>query len=162
MSTKNLARTLIEGGRSRWNKSERSTSHREERALTRAYLTRALQQRGELDEVIGRRSKVFKDFRDKLGPPRRWLRSRAGRPWNKVRAEMFERFDPRSLAGQHILFGHLLQEVQMSGDDHLRGSWQYRFFVDAHGILRELPVRRRKPPGSTRRKRPREEEVEAG
>lgn len=81
MATKNLARTIIEGGRDRYNKWQRNYSHREERALTREHFARAR----ELDDGfealgIGRRTKVYKGFRDKLGAPRRWLRSQVGRP----------------------------------------------------------------------------------
>ena len=147
MSTKNLARTIIEGGRAPHNKWERAQSHRDERALTRAYLERAARVEDGFETLaIGLRPKVYKGFADKLGPPRRWLRSRVGRPWSKVRAEMFERFDPRSLAGQHILFDHMLQEVRMWSDDRIVFRWRQDLFVDRHGILRAAPGERRTPP----------------
>lgn len=144
MSTKNLARTIIEGGRARYNKWQRAASHATERAVTRAHLVHAVRQEDGFEALaIGVRPKVYKGFADKLGPPRRWLRSHVGRPWNKVRSEMFARFDPRTLAGQHIVFDHLLQEVN-AGHDLARGFWRSDFIVDAHGILREAKLRRKR------------------
>lgn len=136
MSTKNLARTIIEGGRNGYNKSQRKHSHTQERALARAHVIDGMRLADGFDGLaIGKRPKVYKSFADKLGAPRRWLRSHVGRPWSVVRSEMFERFDPRTIAGQHILFDHMLREVRMPSDNvwrHHRGE----LFVDAHGMLR--------------------------
>lgn len=144
MSTKNLARTLIEGGRASYNKGQRKHSHSQERVLTRAYLARASQYDDGFDaHVIGIRPKVLKDFADKLGAPRRWLDSHVGQPWSKVRSEMFQRFDPRSLAGRHIIFGHLLREVMMWNDPQL-DHYRYTYVIDRNGILRERDRRERR------------------
>lgn len=146
MSTKDLARTLIEGGRRYYNNWERRESHAQERSLTRTYLARASSLEDGFDALaIDKRPKVPRDFHDKLAAPRRWLRSQAGRPWDKVRALMFQRFDPRSLAGQHIIYDHLLGEVQLWGEDHHPARRWRRFYVDAHGILR-APLRPRRKP----------------
>src|SRR5262245_18917618 len=111
MSTKNLARTLIEGGRSNYNKHERRQSHGEERARLRDYLARAREVEDGYDLELRERHRVPKDFSDKLGAPRRWLISHAGKPWDYVRAAMFARFNPQTLAGRHIIYDHLLGEV---------------------------------------------------
>lgn len=144
MATKNLARTIIEGGRARYNKWERNYSHKEERALTREYFARARELEDGCEALsIGRRPKVYKGFRDKLGAPRRWLRSQVGRPWDKVRSEIFSRFNPRSLAGQHIIFDHLLEEVVIHDvHDRWRG-WRSNLYVDRHGILRAKKPQKR-------------------
>lgn len=144
MATKNLARTIIEGGRARYNKFERRYSHRQERALARAYFSRASKQAEGFEALsIRERTKVYKGFDDKLGAPRRWLRSQVGRPWNKVRSEIFTRFNPRSLAGQHIIFDHLLEEVRVHEVVHWR-AWRYDLYVDRHGILRAPPQEKRR------------------
>lgn len=138
MATKNLARTLIEGGRAGYNKRERRQSHGDERALVRSYLARV---RGEHDgfdaHALEPRGRVLKDFDDRLAAPRRWLRSHVGRPWDKVRSEMFERFDPRTLAGRHIIFCHLLKEVRR-WDDPKPLYRSDRFLIDRYGILRVI------------------------
>jgi hypothetical protein len=137
MATKNLARTLIEGGRASGNKYARRRSHRLERALTREHIARALATAEGFEALsIGKRPKVYKHFDDKLGPPRRWLRSQVGRPWGKVRSEMVARFNPRTLAGQHILYDHLLPEVRQFGDVRRRAAHAL-LYVDRHGLLRE-------------------------
>jgi hypothetical protein len=151
MSTKNLARTIIEGGRARYNRFERGQSHREERALTRDALARAAQHEDGFDALaIGKRQKVYKRFDDKLAAPERWLRNQVGRPWHAVRAEMFARFDPRTLPGRHIIYCHMLRGVHMYWDPELTRPWLYRrdhLFVDRRGILRFHPreARAREP-----------------
>ncbi|HEX6767239.1 MAG TPA: hypothetical protein VF103_17195 [Polyangiaceae bacterium] len=134
MSTKNLSRTVIEGGRRHGNRAMRRHSNASDRVwerMTSQKLLTAI----ELDDVSYRpRQKVFRDFSDKLAPAERWLRSQVGRPWNKVRSELFARFDTRTTAGRHILFDHLLRSVQE------KPSFQpvyVEFTVDAFGILRE-------------------------
>jgi hypothetical protein len=52
-----------------------------------------------------------KEFSDKLGPLRRFLRSQVGRPWNAVWSEITQTLDSRSLTGQHI-FDHISWEVE--------------------------------------------------
>ncbi len=133
----------MEGGRHRVNKRWRKQSYRTERAAERRYVRLAL--RGDdPDECIGRpwRPKVYKGFDDKLAPAARWLRSRAGRPWAEVEGEIFRTFDTRSLAGRHIVFGHLLPPPWNNPRD---GSWVVcftvgRFWVDEAGVLRNGPL----------------------
>jgi hypothetical protein len=146
MSTKNLARTVIEGGRARYNKWERRHSHAQERFQERMVSSRLLRATALEDVVYAKRGKVYRDFRDKLGPAERWLASQVGRPWNKVRSELITRFDSRTTAGRHIVFCHLLHDVIMSVDEIDIYS-QKQFKVDAHGILRRKskPARWRSP-----------------
>jgi hypothetical protein len=132
MSTKNLSRTVIEGGRYRPNSWARRSSNGLQRAAERAVLgplTRAL----ELDDVtMPKRKKVRRDFADKLGPPKRWLASQVGRPWDRVRAELLAKFDTRTTAGRHIVFDHMLPSVEGRGWPWDRPD----FIVDRRGILR--------------------------
>lgn len=133
MSTKNLARTVIEGGRQHYNQFDRRNSNVVARA--RAHRTeRALRAVSDVDAVVFEpRTPVWRAFSDKLGPARRWLRSQVGRPWNKVTSDLFQRFDVRTTAGRHIVFCHLLQEVNTDGTGPDR---RHDFFVNARGILR--------------------------
>jgi hypothetical protein len=64
------------------------------------------------------------------------MQSQVGRPWAKVRSELFQRFDGRTTAGRHILFDHLLRSVQTGGI--ARSPWWFDFQVDRHGILRTV------------------------
>jgi hypothetical protein len=60
-----------------------------------------------------------KEFSDRLGPLRRYLRKQVGRPWDKVWSEITRTLDNRSLSGQHI-FEHIRWEVEQHvrrGDD---------------------------------------------
>jgi len=138
MSTKNLARTVIEGGRRTSNQFFRRHSNGVERAHAHQ-LECALRLDADAESAVFQpRNAVGPSFADKLGPARRWLRSQVGRPWNKVRAELFARFDTRTTAGRHILFCHLLKEVDIEA-----GYWsRYAdYAVSRHGILqrRERP-----------------------
>jgi hypothetical protein len=132
MSTKNLARTVIEGGRRRYSRFSRRHENAVERTRTHQ-VEGLLCRQGDAEEAyFPPRERVYREFDDKLGPALRWLRSQAGRPWDKVRSELFARFDIRTTAGRHIVFDHLLEEVRP------RAPWRshYRkFSISPHGIL---------------------------
>lgn len=138
MSTKNLSRTVIEGGRAHGNRWERRDSNAQARTHTRQ-LSRELCRARELDDVVyAPRRAVPRQFHDKLAPAERWLHSQVGRPWNKVRGELVARFDARTTAGRHVLFDHLLPDVEESS------PWRRpKFRVDRRGILKRTPPRRR-------------------
>lgn len=133
MSTKNLARTVIEGGRYRYNKFLRRHSNAVERAHAHTHQRQLLLAPECVEELFDPRPAVGRAFRDKLSPARRWLKSQVGRPWDKVRSELFARFDARTTAGRHVLFDHLLREV-CDGRDPLPTSYA-DFFVSVHGLL---------------------------
>jgi hypothetical protein len=141
MARKDLSRTVIEGGRSYYNSWERRASHAVARARQREWLDAVRVEHDLADEraVVPPRH-VYKGFHDKLAPAERWLASNVGRPWAKVRSELFETFDTRTTAGRHIVFDHMLPWVE---DD--RGG---RFRVDKHGLLRHGRPRvyRTRPP----------------
>jgi hypothetical protein len=139
MSTKNLARTVIEGGRAHSNRWERRYSNARERAHERV-VSAGLLTASDLDGVIySPREVVYREFSDKLAPAERWLAGQVGRPWNKVRGELFARFDTRTTAGRHILFDHLLRSVNLGAPPTFG---RVRFTVDRHGMLRrEAPYR---------------------
>lgn len=141
MSTKNLARTVIEGGRSTWNKSMRRHKTAGYRAYERALLGQVMTAT-EFDDISLRKPPARDpDFRDKLGPPKRWLERQAGRPWNSVRADLLQRFDTRTTAGRHIVFCHMLPWVE----DDPRFWWRSpEFAIDKHGILRRPRSKRRR------------------
>ncbi len=143
MSTKNLARTVIEGGRRRYNVWFRRHSNAQERTAERE-TSALLRDRLDPEAVVYRkREPVYQDFDDKLGPANRWLAAQVGRPWNKVRSELFARFDTRTTAGRHIVFDHLLRSVE-----HEPHAFPHRhdLLVDRHGLLRKPVYRRKKPP----------------
>ena len=147
MSTKNLARTVIEGGRRHFNQFERRHSNQVARVRTRAALARFASSEhaeAEADELLlePRRS-VGREFHDKLGPVERWLAAQAGRPFRKVHEELFGLFDIRTLAERHVVLDHLLPGRFLRED----GTWtvhrRIEFSIDRHGILRARRRNRR-------------------
>jgi hypothetical protein len=133
MSTKNLARTVIEGGRNIHSRYFRRHTNVVERRRTHQ-LERELCSTADAETAyFPARDPAYRSFDDKLGPARRWLRSQVGRPWDKVRSDLFERFDTRTTAGRHIVFDHLLKEVPTQPFERYRYS---DFWVSPHGILR--------------------------
>jgi hypothetical protein len=139
MSTKNLARTVIEGGRAprnRWERRRSNALDRRREAQASAQLRLALTP----EEICYRpRPKVGVEFRDRLGPAWRWLESQIGRPWNDVRGELLQRFDTRTTAGRHILYDHVLPSVE--GDQ--RRFLPPEFHVDDAGRLVRARPRQR-------------------
>src|SRR4051812_1474335 len=115
MATKNISRTVIEGGRRHYNSYARRASNSDHRAAERVFLRRiVLDPNGALEPI---RAHVAKDFYDKLAPAERWMRRQVGRPWNKIYAEIRARFDIRTTAGRHIVFDHMLRWVRRGCDD---------------------------------------------
>jgi hypothetical protein len=138
MSTKNLARTVLEAGRTSEGTWGRREDNRVDRARTRTSLA-ALRDAEDADALLlPLTRKRNRHLDDKLGAPERWLASHVGRPWDKVRAELFARFDTRTLAGRHIVHGHMLPWVaeRPRPCSYFRC---HRFVVDRHGILRHAP-----------------------
>lgn len=135
MATKNLARTVIEGGRTpgcTWGRRKsNSVQRRSARRVSGALVSGA-----DADfTVYPVRTVVWREFNDKLGPAKRWLETQVGRPWNKARSELFARFDIRTTPGRHIVFDHLLPEVE--GPPRFRP----KYVVDRFGILRKVKRR---------------------
>jgi len=138
MSKKNLARSTLEGGRHYRNRDDRRRSNAVVRHQARAVSSSLARQIDPEEAQYSPRAPVYRSFADKLSPAFRWLESQEGRPWNKVRSELTQRFDTRTTAGRHILFCHLLPSVE---------PWQFasRFhpmYVDRHGLLRRQSRRR--------------------
>lgn len=146
MGTKNLARTVIEGGRTGHNKYSRRKSHR----VVRRKLTMALIAAGREMIPSSWRGAPFmelwepelgafepqpvrRDFNDRLNPLWRWMDSRVGRLWDEVHAEVRARFDTHTTAGRHIVYCHLLDSVRRAGDPRAEYS---RYQIDEEGILR--------------------------
>lgn len=93
-------------------------------------------------EPIDRRG--TKHFDDHLGPLKRFLASRVGRPWDDVWSELCGQLDRRGLLQRHV-FVHLEQMVAIRvvrdgdrlvelgtfGPTPIRpGRWRNRFYVD--------------------------------
>lgn len=138
MTTKNLSKTVIEGGRCGHYKAEVSARASEERAANRHFL-RSIQDDPESwdDRVPPLRRPVQPCFDDKLGPIYSFLDSRVGRSWNKVRSELFQKFDARTTPGRHVLFDHLLKSVceDPAAPENAPHRRYARYFVDAQGRL---------------------------
>jgi hypothetical protein len=149
VSKKRLSRTVIEGGRYSRNKWERRTSSQTQRAQVREYMISVNKDVDFADEYCEpNREKVYKEFKDKLGPMYRWLRAQVGRVWNDVRSEVTEKFDSRTTAGRHILYDHLLSSVDevpnakykryaFGMDNYMQSHYKNDFYVDDAGILRQ-------------------------
>lgn len=137
MSTKNLSRTVLEAGRTSEGTWGRREDNRVARARTRHALAALRYEHEHDDVVLPIMKKTNRHLDDKLGAPERWLGSQIGRSWDKVRGELFARFDTRTTAGRHIVFGHMLPWVD---DGTLNTCLHHRrFVVDRHGILRRAP-----------------------
>ena len=148
MSTKNLARTIIEGGRVNGNKWDRRNSHAENRAAVRNYMSEVRLDPNNYDEYdVEPIEHVYKQFDDKLGPIYRWLNRQVGRPWDEVRADVAKEFDTRTTAGRHIVYDHMMKSVQIGPEfpryyssppeDPTTSYSDHDYYVDDDGILQK-------------------------
>lgn len=163
MSTKDISRSALEGGRANYNKYERNESHRHERSRTKVWLDEVRFDEEAADASAPEpRNPVSKGFTDKLNPCYRWLASRCGQPWSKVYSELTEKFDTRNLASWHIVNQHMLSSVQGAGTarDADVGLFSYhRFHIDDGGILRDRGKRYRGVPNKPKHTGPSKDSV---
>lgn len=125
MATRDLARTIVEGGRHRQSSSDRRWANRSDRRL----------RFGPEGEVVAGRERgtAWKFFHDRPNPLTRWMDRQVGRGWRNVLRDLDRIADRQTVKGRHLR-EHALGLVRV--DDHDR-SWGRRwFFVDARGILR--------------------------
>ena len=123
MSTKDISRSAVEGGRYSYNKYERNESHRHERARAKVWLdkVRVDDEAAEGSDPVPR-NKVHKGFTDNLGPCYGWLASRwedidptqEGRP----RRRLYRLTGEGEIAARRILDD---VEARQRGSAH--GTW---------------------------------------
>lgn len=150
MSTKNLAHTVIEGGRQSHDKYDRRISLRYWRHDNRAFCRSVRQGTVDVESLSPPVRVIHFRWRDeihadKTNPCDRFLASRAGRHWDDVRSEICRRFDRRKLAGMHVTNDHLLNRVQIPEHYAMAYWWRSggpKFWVDENGILRHNPSAR--------------------
>lgn len=108
MATKNLARTMIEGGRHEFNKFERRLETRIMRRVVRNLFNEAVHFHDMTEfwestaESEPNLQPVEREFNDKLQPFRRWLETQDGKPEQSVLGRLKRRFDPRRLRNWHL------------------------------------------------------------
>jgi hypothetical protein len=86
------------------------------------------------EPMLGRWRGMQRSLNEHLGPMRRFLRSRVGRPWNKVYQELCEHVALDNAVQNHVLT-HIFQYVERRVE--LRG----RRVVHAEGWWRGIPLR---------------------
>jgi hypothetical protein len=130
MSTKYLGRSVIELGRSGYQKFERRQVAKYNR-------------RKQGDEPITRKPYSYRELRDHLNPMYRWIEANVDRPWSEVYSEFKQKMDTRTLQGRHI-FGHFQQAIRGSGGQESSGPFGGRYYdyrIDENNILRKNPKR---------------------
>ena len=136
MATRNLPRTIVEGGRSNTYKTDRQTIKNRERREARTYCLKARFDpdftEHEVDERLPLLTRRGERFADRLAPINRWLEANQGRPWDDVYSDLRRTLDIRTLKNWHYL-DHVKKMVIGFGYPwcwSLRGA-----SVDAEGIL---------------------------
>lgn len=151
MATKDLARTIIEGGQCKPHaKAPRRDAKRSERMKIRAYLRNCARDRG-WDEGHARpeREWVMACYADRTAALRRWMEQYVGRSWDEAYAAAVRTHDRRTTRGRHLIEGHFrardfVRLPNAPKETYEMPSW---FAVDADGIVVSCPRRsfKRKP-----------------
>ncbi len=113
MSTKNIARTVIEGGRTDRNTHERRQSNRIQRKEVRT-ITRSLSRLVDQESyTLPDRPRIEKEHADKLEAAMSWLIHHGlGKTPPEIEALLLTRFNTKTIAGRHIVFEHLLLKLK--------------------------------------------------
>ncbi len=126
MATKNIARTILEGGRSDSSKSQRRWSNRADRHRAQRVLRDALVA-GEDDPVFTAREAPFYEHADKVRPTKAWLLHHAlGKTHAEAIGLFCARFDRRNLAQRHLLCDHLVPQVQSLYNGAFTETFRFR------------------------------------
>lgn len=149
MSTKNLGRTAIEGGRTTHYKDRVEEFEGSFRASNRDYTRKVSNDVEAFDDELDpkRRKKSKKNNQtDHLRPVYNLLDSMVGRPWSKVFSEICEKFDSRTLAGRHVLYDHIINEIDPHAHVPMLHQWYRRndYYIDDHGVFSKRKHARRK------------------
>ncbi len=151
MAVKNLARAIIQGGRTNYNKWQRRYSTRVERRQVKRYVAKMISEYDgeilhprldfelgvivmETESVGGNlvepvREHISPEFDDHLGTLESWLDAHVGKDWEEVWHKLC-RFDRNSIAGRHLVNDHARGQVSLISDHH-NGSRD--FIVDDEG-----------------------------
>jgi len=137
MATRNLARSVVEGGRA--GRAMDYWNQRAERQAIRVYLKRIRSEEDATDAGPDpiRDPEYWTTMGDRFSQTERFMASRAGRPWNDVYSELCRRYDRRTLKGWHFL-RHVERDIvtQYNSPYRLFCLPVSGAFVDAQGILR--------------------------
>ena len=139
MATKNLARSILEGGRTVEDRSERRWSNRKLRRDDRAHFRRILADAERAEEMAepnreARWVSPSSRFTDVLGGIHRWMETMVGKRWDDCYAEIRRRFDVRNLAGWHVVTQHIVGEFARAGTEQTKYS---RYVIGDDGIVRK-------------------------
>lgn len=156
MTTKNLSRTVIEGGRH--NTRERYESNRKYRAQNRAFTQKATRLVDPDDaEAAPLRRPVDPERSDKLSPTRRWLETKVGMRWSRVFSELTRKFDTRTIAGRHVVYDHILRDIVMNMSDwrHFSEGMTFSsyvsYYLDENRVLCKVLIKSTRPHYSSRK-----------
>lgn len=135
MATKNLARTIVEGGRAQHMRYAEKYYTRSERRRTSDFLRRVMYNHDLWDsEPVPIRKHDYKDFADKTAALNRFLRTHCGRPWDQVWSTLCRNHDSRTLKGWHLVRDHAQRLVERADTHRAKHA---SFVIDAEGNLRE-------------------------
>ena len=158
MSTKNISRTINEGGRASYAKDRRKEYHSLTRAKTRDWLSKVRQDLSITEDsdhytnvknVATKRS--LRDFADKTAVVNRWLFRNVNQPWNDVKSKIISMFDTNTVTGHHNAYDHFINNVEynttkiaLEGFDFFAVNYYAPIFYVDDGILLVRP-RQKKP-----------------
>ncbi len=133
MSTKRLARTIVEGGKRPGATENHRMNTKAERHLITQYCNQARYDEDlELPEF--NEPHVYREFNDRLAPLYSYVKRQVGRPWDDVYSDIRRDNDIRTMKGWHII-DHAKKLI----DNRMHGIYRYSFgfYRDDDGILRE-------------------------
>jgi len=137
MATKNLARTIMEGGRRGYNKYERRYSNGVLRSKERDYIRNCIKDpEHSIDKAEPKRKKVVKEFYDRLMPLHRKVDRHLGKTWGELRGQINKKYDSRKLKDWHML-DHLYQMMFFGSKADSKLAYFANYIVNENDIIEE-------------------------
>lgn len=132
MATKNIPRTIMEGGRTDSSKAERRQFNRSFRHRSKLALEDFRRSGAEEIDVTPQLEPAERDFGDKLSPAYRWLaRHGRGMTIDELDGLVRRAFDSRSLRQWHVGYAHLCSDLRV-----LKHLFSERPYYRIYSLLR--------------------------
>lgn len=144
MATRRLSRTIIEGGKTSYDKSDRKEQINKSRRKARDFCTTYIDE-DSIEPPNYEGCHYYRAYNDRIASLRRYLRSHIGLPWDVVYSKLCRMESRKTTRGWHFL-DHAIRSVRTSMGLRDLASTYWGLYLDDSGILQQVPWKAHRQP----------------